>query len=169
MTHWKSPWCCEKLRAEEKRASEEERAGWHYWCNGHELGQTSGEGKGKGGLAYCSPWVAKSQTPLGDCKTTKYFPLSFLFEFINNYFWKTRKSIIDSSIFSREETHTYQTNYIPTFKNEQIWRWKWQPTPVFLPGKAHGKRSLVGYSPWGYITEHLCMRGQGDGLVAINW
>ena len=24
-----------------------------------------------------------------------------------------------------------------------------QPTPVFLPGESHGRRSLVGYSPWG--------------------
>ena len=30
------------------------------------------------------------------------------------------------------------------------WRRKWQPTPVFLPGKSHGPRSLVGYSPWGH-------------------
>ena len=29
------------------------------------------------------------------------------------------------------------------------WRRKWQPTPVFLPGKSHGQTSLVGYSPWG--------------------
>ena len=28
------------------------------------------------------------------------------------------------------------------------WRRKWQPTPVFLPRKSHGQRSLVGYSPW---------------------
>ena len=28
------------------------------------------------------------------------------------------------------------------------WRRKWQPTPVFLPEKSHGQRSLVGYSPW---------------------
>ena len=28
------------------------------------------------------------------------------------------------------------------------WRRKWQPTPVFLPGKLHGQRSLVGYSSW---------------------
>ena len=28
------------------------------------------------------------------------------------------------------------------------WRREWQPTPVFLPGKSHGQRSLVGYSPW---------------------
>ena len=26
------------------------------------------------------------------------------------------------------------------------WRREWQPTPVFLPGKSHGQRSLVGYS-----------------------
>ena len=26
---------------------------------------------------------------------------------------------------------------------------KWQPTPVFLPGESHGRRSLVGYSPRG--------------------
>ena len=29
------------------------------------------------------------------------------------------------------------------------WRRKWQPTPVLLPGKSHGWRSLEGYSPWG--------------------
>ena len=29
------------------------------------------------------------------------------------------------------------------------WRRKWQPTPVFLPGKSYGQRSLAGYSPWG--------------------
>jgi len=33
------------------------------------------------------------------------------------------------------------------------------PTPVLLPGKPHGLRSLVGYSPWGRkgsdTTEHL--------------
>ena len=30
------------------------------------------------------------------------------------------------------------------------WRRKWQPTLVFLPGKSHGQRSLVGYSPGGW-------------------
>ena len=29
-----------------------------------------------------------------------------------------------------------------------LWRRKWQLTPVLLPGKFHGQRSLVGYSPW---------------------
>ena len=30
-----------------------------------------------------------------------------------------------------------------------FWRRRWHPTPVLLPGKSHGWRSLVGCSPWG--------------------
>ena len=30
-----------------------------------------------------------------------------------------------------------------------LWRKKWHPTPVLLPGESHGQRSMVGYSPWG--------------------
>ena len=30
-----------------------------------------------------------------------------------------------------------------------VWRRQWHPTPVLLPGKSHGPRSLVGCSPWG--------------------
>ena len=40
---------------------------------------------------------------------------------------------------------------------------KWQPTPVFLPGKFHGQRSLLDYHPWGHkrvrhdwVTKHTC-------------
>ena len=37
--------------------------------------------------------------------------------------------------------------------NEKVslpdWRRQWQPTPVLLPGKSRGRRSLVGFSPWG--------------------
>ena len=35
------------------------------------------------------------------------------------------------------------------------WRRKWQPTPVFLPGKSHGQRSLVGCSSWGRKESHM--------------
>ena len=37
---------------------------------------------------------------------------------------------------------------------EDPWRRKWQPTPVFLPGESHGQRSLVGYTPWGRRVRH---------------
>ena len=33
---------------------------------------------------------------------------------------------------------------------KMLWRRKWQPTPVFLLGKYHGQRNLIGYSPWGH-------------------
>ena len=50
--------------------------------------------------------------------------------------------------------------------------WQWHPTPVPLPGKSHGRRSLVGCSPWGReesdTTERLhfhfslsCIEGNG--------
>ena len=38
----------------EKRGSEDEMAGWHHWCNEHELRQSLGDGEGQGGLACCS-------------------------------------------------------------------------------------------------------------------
>ena len=34
------------------------------------------------------------------------------------------------------------------------WRKKWPPTPVFLPGKFRGQRTLVGYSPWDRRVGH---------------
>ena len=54
-----------------------------------------------------------------------------------------------------------------------IWRRQWHPTPVLLPGKSYGRRSLVGCSPWGLeesdTTERLhfhfslsCI-GEGNG------
>ena len=44
--------------------------------------------------------------------------------------------------------HDWATSFsLSTFMS---WRRKWQPSPVFLSGKSHGgRRSLVGYSPWG--------------------
>ena len=34
------------------------------------------------------------------------------------------------------------------------WRRRWHPTPILLPGKPHGWRSLVGCSPWGRRVGH---------------
>ena len=33
---------------------------------------------------------------------------------------------------------------------EDPWRRKWQPTPIFLPRKSHRQSSLAGYNPWGH-------------------
>ena len=42
-----------------------------------------------------------------------------------------------------------QETWVRSLGREDPGRRKWQPTPIFLPGKFHGQRSLVGYSPWG--------------------
>ena len=67
--------------------------------------------------------------------------------------------------------------FFPFFYNTSLylinWRRQWHPTPVLLPGKSHGQRSLVGCSPWGRwesgTTERLhfhfslsCI-GEGNG------
>ena len=59
------------------------------------------------------------------------------------------------------------------------WRRQWHPTPVLLPGKSHGQRSLVGCRPWGHeesdTTEGLhfhfpllCI-GEGNGNPLLAW
>ena len=88
-THWKD-WCCswsssilvtwyefiwkvpEAGKAwGQKRASEDEMARWHHWCNGDELGQTLGDGEGQGGLVCCSPWGHKESNKTGWLNSNK--------------------------------------------------------------------------------------------------
>ena len=42
-------------------------------------------------------------------------------------------------------------------------RRRWHPTPVLLPGKPHGWRSLVGYSPWGREESDTVRYSSGQG------
>ena len=49
-----------------------------------------------------------------------------------------------SSYFSEGDRIVNNKNF-----NTIFYRVLWQPTPVFLPGKYHGQRNLLGYSPWG--------------------
>ena len=65
------------------------------------------------------------------------------------------------------------SDFYTFFSAHIFWRRQWQPTPVLLPGESHGRRSLVGCSPWGCeeldMTEGLhflfslsCI-GEGNG------
>ena len=51
-----------------------------------------------------------------------------------------------------------QETWVQSWVGKILWRRKWQPTPVFLPGKSCGQRSPAGYSPWSIkksgMTEH---------------
>ena len=50
LTHWKRPWCWERLRAGGKGMTEDEMAGWHHQLDGRELEWTPGDGDGQGGV-----------------------------------------------------------------------------------------------------------------------
>ena len=73
-----------------------------------------------------------------------------------------------AAVHGVSKSQTRLSNFTFTY-----WRRRWHPTPVLLPGKSHGRRSLVGCSPWGRkesgMTERLhfhfslsCI-GEGNG------
>ena len=47
-------------------------------------------------------------------------------------------------------------------------RKKWQLTPVFLPGKSHGQRSLADYSPWGHKSIRCNLETKRQQCVCIT-
>ena len=63
----------------EKRASEDELAGWHQRCNEHEPGQTLGDSGRQGGLMCCSPWGCKELDMIGQLNKNnrRYLPSIF--------------------------------------------------------------------------------------------
>ena len=94
--------------------------------------------------------VAKSQTQLSD-----WTGMKGIFKF-----HQRREKLVDLLFFFSKS-------------RRYLRRRQWHPTPVLLPGKFHGRRSLVGYSPWGCkesdTTERLhfhfllsCI-GEGNG------
>ena len=80
-------------------------------------------------------------------------------------FMRQRRRWRKSSLNTHTHTHTHtHTQHSKTDGHDSPvwndpWRRQWRPTPVLLPGKSHGRRSLVGCSPWGHeesdTTERL--------------
>ena len=68
----------------------------------------------------------------------------------------TRASLVAQMI---KHLPTMRETWVRSWVGKIPWRSKWQPTPVLLAGKFHGRRSLVGYGPWDHkesdITEQL--------------
>ena len=54
------------------------------------------------------------------------------------------------TIWTTREIHQCRRLGFNPWVRKIPWRRKWQPPPVFLPGKIYGQKSLVGYSPWGH-------------------
>ena len=84
-THWKRPWCWERLRAGE-RGAEDEMIRKHHQLDGHEFNQTLGDSEGQKSLVSYSPCGRKDSD-----KTERLN---------NNLFYKIGFYILDFLLFS---------------------------------------------------------------------
>ena len=63
LTHWKRPWCWERLRAEVEGVKKNEIDGWHLQFNGKKCEQTLGDSEGQGSLWATLPLVVATKSP----------------------------------------------------------------------------------------------------------
>ena len=106
---------------------------------------------------FTIPWTAAYQAPLS-------------MGFSRQEYW-SGLPLPSPIIILSEISQTQKDRYLIPFMQGR--RRQWHPTPVLLPGKSHGWRSLVGCSPWGRkesdTTERLhfhfllCCVGEGNG------
>ena len=71
----------------------------------------------------------------------------------------------DRSVGKESSCNARDTNEFNPWIKKIPWRREWQPTPVFLPGKPHGQRSLVGYSPWGCKESDLATKQKQQNMT----
>ena len=124
--------------------------GWHHWLDGHEFEQALGVDDGQGSLVCCSPWGHKELDMTERLNWTellkKFIRLHWILVGTHNIFscgmgtlsWVCGIYVPWPGIESRPLELGAQS--------VSPWRRQWHPTPVFLSGKSHGRRSLVGCS-----------------------
>ena len=80
-------------------------------------------------------FLISTHTPVDDAHISFIYPST----------WDT--GFLSDSVVKNLPANAGDAGSIPWVKKTP-WGRKWQPIPVFLPGKSHGQRSLAGYSPW---------------------
>ena len=65
------------------------------------------------------------------------------YKWLYYYMWVSLVAQTVKRLSAMQETRVWSLGWEDPLKKEM------QPTPVFLPGKSHGQRSLIGYRPWG--------------------
>ena len=108
------------------------------------------------GIKYKQLSNLPNQVPLN-------FIFSHLWEFYNTFrglrqltvfletnFTACRNNSISLVAQTVKRLSTMRETRVLSLGREDPWGRKWQSTPVLLPGKSHGQRSLVGYSPGGH-------------------
>ena len=120
-----------------------------------------GESHGQRSLAGCSPWGhTESDTTEG---TEHKMPTvtDGRFRSVQLLRWCSGKE--PGCQCRRHRRHGFNP-----WVRKISWRRKWQPTPVFLPGKSHRQRSLVGYSPWGHTESDLTEQAHVHALGMLR-
>ena len=92
-----------------------------------------GESQGQGSLVGCRLWVRRVGHDWSDLVVVAVY----------------RKGL-PRWLSGKESTCQWRRRGTDSWVGKISWRGKWQPTPLFLPGKTHRQRSLAGYSPWGH-------------------
>ena len=143
LTHWKKPWCWERLKAGGERDNRE-WDGWMasltwwtwIWANSGREWRTEKPGVLQSMGLQIQTWLsnwAKSVVILLDT----YWEIELLGHMV----------VVLQSMGSLGVRHDWATSLsLFTFMH---WRRTWQPTPVFLPGESQGRGSLVGCCLWG--------------------
>ena len=78
------------------------------------------------------------------------------------------RSSISSGASGEEPVCQCRRQELDPWARKIPWRREWQPTPVLLPGEAHGQRSLAGYSPWGLKESDMTLLG-GTKFHPQSW
>ena len=86
-------------------------------------------------------WLPIMVLEAGDSKNGLCFS-RFMFD-------KEEQSFPGDSVV-KKSTRQYRRLGFDPWVRKILWRRKWQPPPVFLPGESQGQRSLAGSSPWGH-------------------
>ena len=84
---------------------------------------------------------------------------------IRSFVWVTRADGLPRRHSGKEFAHQgrrCERHGFDPWLGKIPWRRKWQPTPVFLPGKFHGQRSLVGYSSQNHKESDMTEQTHGQ-------
>ena len=124
LTHWKRPWCWERLRAEGEETTENEMSGCHQHLDGHEFEWTPGVGDGQGGLACCDSWGRKE---LDMTEQLNWTELNiYLDSFYQYKYWQVNIKVIQCCVLTSDFSTTLKSllgfrvkisthTYLPTF------------------------------------------------------
>ena len=72
---------------------------------------------------------------------------AYIYKFTSSYIYTMG---FPAGSYGKESTCQYRRHRLNPWVRKIPWRRRWQPTPVFLPGKSHGHRNLVCYSAQGH-------------------